>query len=346
MGGGKGGSSNDPFPRNMRQARELSQLQQEFFNNALRQTAAFNFFDVVGPFGSRTFEGDPGSENFRQVTTLSPFQQGLMDIGQGQLGALGGVFNQPVGGRDLMQNAEEVEQATFQRGMNLLQPGFDEASSRLENQLVQRGIPRGSEAFTQELDRLGRQQGRQLENLALSSVGAGRSEQSRAIQADLARRQGMMGELGFFGGAGTRPPAFQATPNLQAQAVDPLGAIGMMNQNIANQNQAAANKKAGNMQGISGLGSAGILGMLCSREFKHENREAENVLDKVDQLTVERWQYKGDPTPHIGPYAEEFKELFGVGTDHIISTVDAVGVCLKAIQELSAGIRELKGEQR
>lgn len=259
MGKSSGGVG-DPFPGNIREAQALSRVQEDALLRALQHTAAFNFFDVSTPFGSRQFFGTPGEEGFRQVETLSPFGQGLQSLGQQQLDAFGDIFTAPIGGEDLLQNAADVEQATFERGLNLLQPGFDEQTAQLENRLVQRGIPRSSEAFATESDLLSRQQNRALENLALSSVGAGRAEQSRAIQADLARRQGLLGELGFLGSGGGNVPRFQPVPQLSQQAPDVLGAFGLMNQNIAGQNALRSQQQSDLLGGLFGLGTAGILG--------------------------------------------------------------------------------------
>lgn len=78
-----------------------------------------------------------------------------------------------------------VEQATYQRGLNLLQPDFNENRSRIEESLSNKGIPIGSDAYAKELDRLERSQGNQLENLALSSVQAGRNEAQRLFGNEL-----------------------------------------------------------------------------------------------------------------------------------------------------------------
>lgn len=92
-------------------------------------------------------------------------------------------------GADVAGSANELERATFQRGFNLLDPDLTRQRQDLEVQLANQGIPRGSEAFNEAVGRLERSQGRQLENLALSSVGAGRAEQSRLFGLDLAARQ-------------------------------------------------------------------------------------------------------------------------------------------------------------
>lgn len=54
-------------------------------------------------------------------------------------------------------------------------------------------------------------------------------------------------------------------------------------------------------------------------------------------LPISTWNYKSQPTSirHIGPMAQDFYALFGVGEDDkIISTIDPPGIALAAIQEL------------
>ena len=68
-----------------------------------------------------------------------------------------------------------------------------------------------------------------------------------------------------------------------------------------------------------------------------------DVLDRVDELDISTWNYddQDDDVRHMGPIAEEFHEEFGLGTDEKhISTVDADGVALAAIQGLSERLDE------
>jgi hypothetical protein len=53
-----------------------------------------------------------------------------------------------------------------------------------------------------------------------------------------------------------------------------------------------------------------------SLEFKENNRplDGQILLNNISNLTLESWQYKGTSTRHIGPYAEEFNEAFGVAS--------------------------------
>ena len=341
---GKSKGTSDPFPSNSREARRLIEMEEAALNRAMQRTAELNLFDVQTPFGSREFQGVPGSPDFLQIETLSPFRQQMLDFGQQQFGGFQDMLGSPVGGTDLSQARSDVEQAFFERGQNLLQPTFEREQSRLENQLIQRGLPRSGEAFGTEQDLLTQRQDRALENLALQSIREGGAEQSRLIAEDLRRRQEALGQLAFFGSGGTAQPNFQPVPTFSQQAANPQGAFGLMGQNVAAQNQLEADKKAGGSEAGAGLASAAIIGamMMCSKVWKTDEAPAEPVLDKLERLPVETWRYKGEKQRHIGPYAEDFREIFGLGNGHTIPEIDAVGICLQAIKELRAEIKELK----
>jgi hypothetical protein len=62
------------------------------------------------------------------------------------------------------------------------------------------------------------------------------------------------------------------------------------------------------------------------------------VLDQVVQLPISSWRYIDAPGErHIGPVAQDFRALFGLGSsERTISTVDTAGVALAAIQGLNA----------
>lgn len=59
-----------------------------------------------------------------------------------------------------------------------------------------------------------------------------------------------------------------------------------------------------------------------------------DLLQKIQQMPIQKWKYKGTNEYHIGPVAEDFFEAFGLGNDDKgISTVDPAGIALAAIQE-------------
>lgn len=72
--------------------------------------------------------------------------------------------------------------------------------------------------------------------------------------------------------------------------------------------------------------------------------DGEELLDKVSELPITQWNYKGDAdNKHIGPTAQDFKSTFGVGSDgKSISTIDPSGVALAAIQQLIKENEELR----
>ncbi|HRQ64157.1 MAG TPA: hypothetical protein PKZ76_04710 [Xanthomonadaceae bacterium] len=87
-----------------------------------------------------------------------------------------------------------------------------------------------------------------------------------------------------------------------------------------------------------------------SRAFKHafENIDPLDILARVIELPITRWSYRGEGTTrHLGPTAEDFADTFGLGQDpRYISTVDASGVALAAIQGLHARLHAENVELR
>ena len=74
--------------------------------------------------------------------------------------------------------------------------------------------------------------------------------------------------------------------------------------------------------------------------------EPEAVLDKLAMLEVSRWHFKKDEEAkqYIGPMAEDFTAVFGVGDGKHIDVTDANGVAYAAIQGLNKML-EQKGER-
>jgi len=71
------------------------------------------------------------------------------------------------------------------------------------------------------------------------------------------------------------------------------------------------------------------------------------ILQKIEKLPIFQWNYKAeDPlVKHIGPVAQDFHAIFGVGNDDkSISTIDPAGISLAGIQELIRQNREMKEE--
>lgn len=91
---------------------------------------------------------------------------------------------------------------------------------------------------------------------------------------------------------------------------------------------------------VQGAGSA-IAGIAASsKKLKTDKRKIDEskVLDLVKDLDVEEWRYIGDEQRHVGPYAEDFRETFGVGDGGTIHLADVAGVTIAAIKALDKKI--------
>lgn len=91
--------------------------------------------------------------------------------------------------------------------------------------------------------------------------------------------------------------------------------------------------------GVELSSGSGSWSSASSRTLKSdiEPVASEDVLEQVTDLQISRWSYDSQSgVRHMGPMAEEFYETFELGDDEEkISTVDADGVALAAIQGLA-----------
>ena len=96
-----------------------------------------------------------------------------------------------------------------------------------------------------------------------------------------------------------------------------------------------------------GLGSLAGLALVSSKDAKENKKPVErSLLEAVEKMPVEEWDYKqgkGDGGSHVGPYAEDFQKETGKGDGKTINVVDAIGVTMGAIKELSAKVDKIAG---
>lgn len=167
-------------------------------------------------------------------------------------------------------DAAAVEKATYQRIQNLLNPQFEERRNALDNRLAVMGIPVGGEAYGLEKDRYDRMRNEADINAALEAVFAGRQEQSRMNQMQLANRAQRANEMlternqkfnelaaVLQGSPALQTPSAPATAQYQIAPPDIAGLIqDQYNTQAANQ----ASKKGG-LTGLAGtLGAAALMG--------------------------------------------------------------------------------------
>lgn len=129
----------------------------------------------------------------------------------------------------------------------------------------------------------------------------------------------------------------------------------ILNQDYQNRRQAWADGQQG-MAGIMGaVGQlAGAYGpsllALSSKDAKTDKTPIADgeALGALRKMPVEQWRYKdgmgdGGGQSHIGPYAQDFAAATGKGDGKVINLMDAIGVTMKAVQDLD---RKVSGKMQ
>ena len=90
----------------------------------------------------------------------------------------------------------------------------------------------------------------------------------------------------------------------------------------------------------NGLGAMKAAGFFSHSKFKTDIAPADGFLEGLKRLTIARWRYRdevpfADGHTHIGPMAEQFREIFGVGDGITLNPIDVMGVAIGALKELA-----------
>lgn len=132
------------------------------------------------------------------------------------------------------------------------------------------------------------------------------------------------------------------------------GMSNSLNNLYGNQLSAWQAQNQQNAQKASGLGSflGGVAGIASSflpsdKNLKTNKRRlrAGAGLEAVNSMPIDTWKYKpgvADEGEHIGTYAQDFKKATGKGDGKTIPVVDAVGISMKAIQDLSKEVKNIE----
>ncbi|MBA3649665.1 MAG: tail fiber domain-containing protein [Chitinophagales bacterium] len=96
------------------------------------------------------------------------------------------------------------------------------------------------------------------------------------------------------------------------------------------------------------LTTGGVWSNASDRKLKDnfEKLDSKDILSRVKMLDIQRWNYKveNQSIKHIGPVAQDFNKLFGVGNDTTISTIDPAGVALVSIKALISDNEDLRSK--
>lgn len=109
----------------------------------------------------------------------------------------------------------------------------------------------------------------------------------------------------------------------------------------------AADENNANWSGILGAIGTGAGLILSSKKAKKAKTPIKSGVARkaVDAMPVEQWDYKpgmGDGGRHVGPYAEDFKAATGKGDGKTIPVQDAIGVTMRAVQDLSREVTKIE----
>ena len=115
------------------------------------------------------------------------------------------------------------------------------------------------------------------------------------------------------------------------------------------QTQANSQRSSSIMGGLGSLAGVGAaLYMSSSKDMKEDKQPTSGALDAVMGMPVEEWRYKqgaGDGGRHIGPYAEDFQQQTGMGDGKTINVIDAIGINMRATQELAEEVRAMRRDR-
>lgn len=274
---------------------QLIRAQQKANTQAVYDSARVNQIGQETPFGAVSFTGDIGSPDRKQIVTLSPAEQAKLDQQNRLADILGGQainsagqlssepFRMPTGAPSL-KDTSDVAQSQYEHAMRLMQPNLDREERRFETTLANRGIPIGSEAYSDARTQFDQSRDSMMEDAAFRAMQAGQSEQGRlygleraaygdTVGDQLLERQQPMNELAAI--LQGSPALYPQNPTNVAQynmaAPDVMGANQMAYNAAMNQYNQDQQTKRGMLGGIASLGGTimggPIGGMVGNRLF-------------------------------------------------------------------------------
>lgn len=196
------------------------------------------------------------------------------------------------------------------------------------------------------------QAGKQAMTGALAAAGAGNMARRRVeLEGDAKRAEAINLGKGMAVNPGTSlglaNGAMTSGANGAMQGYQGMGS--MLNTQHQNRMQAwqAQQDSSGALFGAIG----NVAGLMLSDETAKTDKKPvkRSLLKAVEQMPVEDWRYKrgqGDGAAHTGTYAQDFRRQTGRGDGRTIPVVDAIGVTMGAVKELSAKVDRLAGAPR
>jgi hypothetical protein len=290
-----------------------------------------NFVNQRTPYGSLDYKPtgtysytDPTTgktvnlPSFTATSTLTPAQRHLNNqsqrfdritnrIGIAQAGRIQGLLSKPL---NLNNNA--VEARLMELGRKRLDPIWNDKQAQLTQQMQNRGIAAGSQAYDAAQHNFDYGRNDAYNNLLLTGRG-------QAVNEALTQRNQPINETtALMSGGQVQQPNFVNTPNVGVQGVD---LAGMKNAQYQGQN---ANYQA-MLGGLSGLGAAGVGGWAMSERKTKENVEKVGKLN--NGLDLYKFKYK----PEYGGGLMQLGVMAGEVEKKIPSAVTEIAPGIRAV---------------
>ncbi len=126
------------------------------------------------------------------------------------------------------------------------------------------------------------------------------------------------------------------------------GQTGQQRLTLAGLGNPAATQEA--CKPVLAASSKNASGGVSSRELKDliSRISGHDALEKIRKLAIYFYHYKPEAgqghEKHIGPVAEDFKEVVGIGDGKTINYLDAIGLLMAAVQALAGDVDGLRAE--
>lgn len=298
---------------------------------AARLATAANRVNQVTPYGNLSYAitgADPyGNPTWTATQTLSPAQQQLLDyqnqasIGLGKLAGQGlgyveKMLQTPFDVSKLPSTGFNPSQTYQEAYMQRLAPQIQQSRDALQQQLANKGIDIGSEAYNRAMMQQAQRENDLLAVATTQGFGVGQQARQSALQEQAYLRNEPLNTLSAVRtGAQVQGPQFvNSAQQATTAGPDILGAAQMQYNAQMGDFNAKQAAQANLNQGLFGLGGAGIMAM-CDPRTK-ENVKPIGVMN--NGLTLYSFEYKDEFKDreyaghgvHVGVMADEVEQVF------------------------------------
>ena len=271
-GGGKGSAPPAPDYTGAANATAAGNLE------AARATAAANRTNQITPNGSLIYTANPGTDPYGNTLytatqTYSPAQQalanstntlnqGLMNTANTGLDYANQVLSQPgVDTSKLASTGINPGQSYQDAMMSRLAPQIDRENNQLEQQLANRGIAAGTDAYNQAKQLQAQNQNDRLNSATVQGMNTGLAANQQGFQQQAYNQMQPINVINALRtGSQVQNPSFVNTPQ-QANTAGPdiLGATNAQYQNQLNAYNAQQAQSGGFLGGLMSLGGSALM---------------------------------------------------------------------------------------